>query len=503
MDEATRYAGFTVRTECNHCGNPLPLHGPLLAAPCPHCLEEAQIPAKVWRTILEDFDEQHESLSEGQGAVSVMVVDASNIRHEHKKHVPSCEKCGAPFGVNQLPVGTDTNFACTQCGDPASTHPVPKWLRGMVPTARQFYSTDPGAGGASTLSLESAQSIKPVAMACPACGGSLAATTESERIMACRFCHTDVYLPDDVWRRLHPVATVKEWFIRFEGKTRTQLAAEKQAARQLEQNRRTQEKEKLRAEKKQQSQQHAETAREQRQLSEMRDIARVKAWAYVASLLFVGSLAVTTLLAWPEYSGSLAPHLRAPAIVIPLLIALFALLVVTLVLVGRPILKSTRYGGSWMLFCTWFWVPFALFMPVVGQIFALVRALILFRGRFSSSTITTNNVSTASYAAVRLPHGEGRPAAPFFLALALLYPLTMMSLFVPTQLRAFIQDPSVSCLSQMNRGLPCTSPSKPSVVTPTSTPWSEAAPVDSQVDAAPERTKPRRRPRGRRGRRRR
>ncbi|NOY93604.1 MAG: hypothetical protein GXP55_20660 [Deltaproteobacteria bacterium] len=445
MDEATRYGGFTVRTECNHCGNPLPLHGPLLTAPCPHCLEEAQIPAEVWKTILEDFDEQHESLSEGQGAVSVMMVDASNIRHEHKKHVPSCEKCGAPFGVNQLPVGTDTNFACTQCGDPASTHPVPQWLRRLVPTARQFYSTEPGAGGASALSLESAQSIKPVAMACPACGGSLAATTESERIMACRFCHTDVYLPDDVWRRLHPVATVKEWFIRFEGQTRAQLAEEKQAARQAKRNRRSQEKQRLRSEKERQTQLDAQAARQQRQLAEEREITRMKAFAYVASLLFVLSLVSVCALAWLQYSGSLdlgSGDLEGTVSTITTVLVLLAcgvLLIIALAFAARPIKRATGYDGDWMLFCIWFWLPFALGMPGVGQLMALVRALILFRGKFGSSTITTNNTSTSSYAAVRLTRGEARPAAIVFLALALLYPLTMASLFAPAKLDALLQ----------------------------------------------------------------
>jgi hypothetical protein len=40
----------------------------------------------------------------------------------------------------------------------------------------------------------------------------------------CQYCKTDVYLPDDLWRRLHPVKTMAPWFVRFEGRSRAELA---------------------------------------------------------------------------------------------------------------------------------------------------------------------------------------------------------------------------------------------------------------------------------------
>jgi hypothetical protein len=36
----------------------------------------------------------------------------------------------------------------------------------------------------------------------------------------------DVYLPDALWLRLHPVKTVRRFVVRFEGKTPKQLKAE-------------------------------------------------------------------------------------------------------------------------------------------------------------------------------------------------------------------------------------------------------------------------------------
>lgn len=441
MSDPIRYAGFTVRTECSHCGNPLPLHGPLLSVLCPSCLKEAQIPEAIWQPILEAFDEIHQDLADRGGGASAMTIEALPVRHEHKKRAPACEKCGAPFAVHRLPVGTDQDFSCTQCGDPASTHPVPEWLRRIVPTARQFYSTDPGAGRtkAGALSLDPETAIKPVVMACPSCGGSLAATAKSERIMSCRYCRADVYLPDEVWRRLHPVAIVKEWFIRFEGKTRTELAAESQAIRDAERQRRDRKQQREQAERNRRDRLAVEAVRERDALESDREITRMKKYGYIASLLLALDLAAISLASMLRHLGILNLGVVDPELaVVVLLGSAGVILIVALVLVARPIKKATQYDTDWMVFCIWFWVPFSLFMPAIGQLMALVRAVILFRGKFGASTITTNNVSTCHYDAVRLERAEARPAAIVFLTLALLYPLTMASLFAPKELHAFV-----------------------------------------------------------------
>lgn len=64
-------------------------------------------------------------------------------------------------------------------------------------------------------------------------------------------------------------------------------------------------------------------------------------------------------------------------------------------------------------------------MPVIGTIFALVRVVILARGSFGAATISSGSSST-SYRAIRLPSGEGHPAALFFLVVAVCWPLTLV-----------------------------------------------------------------------------
>jgi len=65
-----------------------------------------------------------------------------------------------------------------------------------------------------------------VALQCPACGAALHVAAERARLAPCDYCRTDVYLPDDVWARLHPSDTIRHWYVRFEGWTKRQIDEE-------------------------------------------------------------------------------------------------------------------------------------------------------------------------------------------------------------------------------------------------------------------------------------
>jgi hypothetical protein len=48
-------------------------------------------------------------------------------------------------------------------------------------------------------------------MACPSCGGALKSAADTQRTTSCEFCGSSVYLPDDLWRRLHPAKKAQPW----------------------------------------------------------------------------------------------------------------------------------------------------------------------------------------------------------------------------------------------------------------------------------------------------
>jgi hypothetical protein len=417
-----RYGSFAVRTQCPHCGQPLPLQGPRLRCSCTYCLNDVELPAGLWPPILDAFEERAPPLHEGERALVNMTVEGMAIHLEVGRELPRCEKCNTTYTVDALRVGEDRNFACVACGDLASTHAAPSWLSERVPTARQTYSTeaDPRLDGGTPVSPERA--IRPVVMGCPQCGGSLQATPQSPRILACRYCTADVYLPDEVWRRLHPVETVRRWYMRFEGKTRSELAREREA----------QEARRRRDDARHRTQREAQARglAQQKKAQEVADLTRRgwrSAWTLTATML-VG-IAVNAGMAGLLDAGHMGRTL-AVGVAGSIAVVCLVSIVVATHRVGQPIQRATGHDGDWMIFCTWFWLPFVMFFPLIGTVMGLARTWVLARGKFSGATITSNG-SSRSYSATTLSAGEGRPAALVFAALALLWlPLAVSTLIV-------------------------------------------------------------------------
>ena len=57
--------------------------------------------------------------------------------------------------------------------------------------------------------------FKPVLFNCPRCGGGLDISAEMPRILTCRYCESDLYLPDPLWHALHPIKKRAPFWIAF------------------------------------------------------------------------------------------------------------------------------------------------------------------------------------------------------------------------------------------------------------------------------------------------
>lgn len=215
-----RYARVEARTQCGRCGSPLPLNGPTRAPLCSSCNHTAQIAPAVWKGLLEDIDEDWTEHDEGEGASSKIFTGGGEFNRTWIKSRPQCARCSAPLPVDAIPVGTSGNAACVSCGHAFATAPAPDWLRQVFPSATQTYGAEaelaPAAGGVRAEA--NLAHVQPIVMRCPQCGGSLSIGVDAQRVTPCRFCNTEVYLPDEVWKRLHPVKTVSPWWVRLEGR---------------------------------------------------------------------------------------------------------------------------------------------------------------------------------------------------------------------------------------------------------------------------------------------
>ncbi len=157
--------------------------------------------------------------------------------------------------------------------------------------------------------------------------------------------------------------------------------------------------------------------------------AHVLASAWRVSKLAVGLLALCLAWVWCAKPVVGIGATDGSGMMITGLLGVMALIAVGVGMhwVSKPIDLAVGNGFDWLVFVTWFWLPFALAMPVAGTVMAWVRVYVLYRGQFAASTIESNS-STSSYSAVTLENGEGRPAALLFLALGTLWPLTVLGL---------------------------------------------------------------------------
>ena len=217
-----RFGGFTIRVDCPFCGQPVPINAPLERAHCAACSRDFPVPGEVFHRLLVRFDDQYPKAEPS----AVAVIAGLQVHVTSAASAPSCEKCGTAFDLAGIAPGALHWFHCTGCGDAAVGFPPPEWLLTLVPTATYVAVSDVSALPGAITTAPARDASQPVVLPCPQCGAPLHITSDSARTLPCEYCKTDVYLPDDLWRRLHPMKTMAPWFVRFEGASRADLERE-------------------------------------------------------------------------------------------------------------------------------------------------------------------------------------------------------------------------------------------------------------------------------------
>jgi hypothetical protein len=224
-----RYCAVKILDKCPHCGSGLPINGVMREIRCGACQKDVRFRDEYWKMILEDLDNDYD-----QGGGSYTINMESQVGW--KAESPKCGGCGADLAAREIPVGTDGEIPCPGCGRQFTTYPAPEWVKAVLPSLRQIYDGErqggPTPAGASV--AEAAEGAKPVILSCPQCRGALRIDTGSQRTTTCQFCNADVYLPDDLWSRLHPVKTTARWYVRFDGKRQKELEEEAERPERVE-----------------------------------------------------------------------------------------------------------------------------------------------------------------------------------------------------------------------------------------------------------------------------
>ena len=195
--------------KCPRCDGSIKLNGPWESAHCDACQNDVNVPHEFWTDIVKDTMEEIASgeLGEGEGRNST-IFGLFSTSLLYGRLAARCEKCKTPIEVAGTPAEPYLH-TCPECGLETPVAPAPGWLVEAHPSVRHTVAaTDSSAAPESTVS-------GPVAMSCTQCGGSLLIDGK-DRLVPCQYCGVNLYLPDDLWLRLHPVKTKIRWFIGYE-----------------------------------------------------------------------------------------------------------------------------------------------------------------------------------------------------------------------------------------------------------------------------------------------
>lgn len=203
---------YAFSADCPKCRQPVPLNGASEAVLCGSCQTPMQTPPELWRTILGEATGVSLGMAEGDGQNTTMMLSnwAITVKGTYGRLGARCEPdCKTPHpseALEELLAKGGGDLHCGACGKKASVRPAPSWFREMVhPTAVGLVAESMATGQLTRADPEA------VRFHCYHCGGAMP-LDGSARALPCTYCHTEVMVPDDIWVRLHPAATVDRWF---------------------------------------------------------------------------------------------------------------------------------------------------------------------------------------------------------------------------------------------------------------------------------------------------
>lgn len=224
-----RHASMMIIVECPKCSNKTAINGPGQHPVCDACDYKMTVYPNLWETILDKLETCHKELSPGERAVITLDDCAGKITYGPEE--PTCNSCHTLLPVSDVKPGFNGKIQCTSCNKPTLTYPPPELWQHMFPSCRQIFGGEPDSAQHDALDLSlSPESNQPISMSCPSCSAGLSFPCTTTRRTTCRYCGVDVFIPDALWRRLHPVKRSEKWFVQFEGPSRKEIIAKSEGS---------------------------------------------------------------------------------------------------------------------------------------------------------------------------------------------------------------------------------------------------------------------------------
>ncbi len=203
-----------LKTECKSCGNPLPINALVEKIQCPACQKETDFPISFWRkSILDSAVSDYSKLKEGEGQTQTIMTGEYTFHVMYGVQKPRCAKCKTALDETKYEEYSKSGSAeCVKCGNIISVRRPEEDAQKVFPEVQYLIGEDSDMFDTGKTSMKTPDSIKPILFTCPSCAGNLKIDGAS-RVVTCNFCNSEIYLPDNLWHRLHPVKVVDRWYM--------------------------------------------------------------------------------------------------------------------------------------------------------------------------------------------------------------------------------------------------------------------------------------------------
>ncbi len=203
---------------CRSCGQPVPVNGLVVKSTCPHCDSSVTVPTRLWQRAMRAVDASALVDADGQHILSAnseyedTTSDRRLVVQRRILDAPVCIHCGE--GLEVSPSSWPQESFEVECGDCGRTTRFgPPEVDMGLPSVQITHVAAPDTEERPEGAIDAAagDSSAAIVMSCPQCSASLSITAESQRTTTCGYCNASVYLPDDLWRQLHPVRKATRW----------------------------------------------------------------------------------------------------------------------------------------------------------------------------------------------------------------------------------------------------------------------------------------------------
>lgn len=205
------YTSFTFRIKlsCPDCNNAIPVNRIKDSVECPNCSTKVNLHAEWWRVNIlsnQNFKVAKRCL---EGEARSLDVSGSDIEYDlaYGQQFPRCRKCNDELSedeywtLDEIKQAADSAeyIQCKRCNEQISIRKADDLIYSIVD-----HPVIALIGEDSDKKIEKNYTGKAMMFACMSCGAGLKADGNN-RVVECQYCNTDNFLPEELWRRMHPI----------------------------------------------------------------------------------------------------------------------------------------------------------------------------------------------------------------------------------------------------------------------------------------------------------